>query len=349
MQMALDFSKAASNKAIKQVINNKNSSDARKEILDIDISLIDENPDNDGIFNMEKIEALADSIKNEGFTGAIEVMKKPDGRYEISSGHRRYRAMKILGKPTIPCFICHSVDGKARARKLLSSNINNRELTKLDYGRAISYFCENVSEEGTVNANSRAEAMQFFGFSKSQVSRYLSLTKLEPELLSYAGIIDFPSTPLSIAAGLDRDKQLELRDRIEERITEIKKGLPDGEDFDYSQITKSEIVSMLTNIRGGVQERNTNRHDPDSVPDTTKKPSRGSDVPQLNGDIENIVFPPEANDMGRSSGTPSKADAGIVSACSSLIHTLGSINPENLSDKTITALSSLRDAIDSLI
>lgn len=71
----------------------------------IDVTLIDENPDNIEVFDMENIDLLANDISKYGFRGAIEVLDRKNGRYEVLSDHRRLRAVRELGWNTIRRFI----------------------------------------------------------------------------------------------------------------------------------------------------------------------------------------------------------------------------------------------------
>ena len=74
-------------------------------VMNIPLDKIDGNPENDKLFSMRSVDHLAKIIDEEGYTTPIEVYKKKNGRYEITSGHRRYQAMKLLGQKEIPCYI----------------------------------------------------------------------------------------------------------------------------------------------------------------------------------------------------------------------------------------------------
>ena len=356
--MAINREKIKRNAAASVIASfSERTEDEKDRVVVLDMSLIDENPDNDTVFNMDGIEAFSKSIEEYGFSGAIEVFKKPNGRYEISSGHRRFRAMKQAGKKDIPCIICENTDDKDKAVRLLLSNIHNRVLTGLDWGRSIVYFCTKVSDQHEVNAASRAEAMEFFGFSKSQVSRYLALTKLEPELIFYAQQKDFPLYPLSIAAGCTREQQLKLRDYIEDRFTAIKKELPEDETAEYSQITKNELVNALTSIRGGIKERSTNRPKPKPVSaDAEHEPVPAEQNDGGYGDedyIDNdfIMLDDASNfsDMPNEEKHLSSKDMSIISACNKIIENLGLGGTDGLDKETVLILSELRDVIDGCI
>ena len=200
----------------------------------IDMNLIDPNPDNDTIFNMDALEYLAKGIKEEGFIGAIEVIAKPDGRYEISSGHRRYKAMELLREKEIPCIIVHNMDSIVKAQRLLSSNIKNRILKPMDYARAIRYFKENVGKPQLLklkekrlnneplgeNADDTLEKIctKYFNMSLANLKRYESLLKLIKPLQDLTNEVEFPYSSLSPAATLSDVQQRELYENIKEHI-----------------------------------------------------------------------------------------------------------------------------------
>ena len=56
-------------------------------------------------FDEEKIEALAESIKEHGLIQPIVVMKNKHGLYSIVAGERRWRAAKKAGMKNVPVLI----------------------------------------------------------------------------------------------------------------------------------------------------------------------------------------------------------------------------------------------------
>ena len=177
----------------------------------ISIELIDENPDNEAIFGVKEIPELADAIKNYGFQGAIDVFQKEDGRYEIISGHRRYRAVRENGDATIPCIIQPAPDVKRKAELLLGGNINVRDKTPLMMGKMIDYYKVNVMG----NADKwEAEAEKFFHLSTHTIRKLHRLIFLTPELQELADDRSFPY------GGLDRafELPLEFQKQVAESI-----------------------------------------------------------------------------------------------------------------------------------
>ena len=85
-----------------------------EKVIDIKISDIDDFPnhpfkviENDDMYNMR------DSIKENGVLVPALVRQKPDGRYEMVSGHRRKFASQLANKETIPCIIRELTDDEA--------------------------------------------------------------------------------------------------------------------------------------------------------------------------------------------------------------------------------------------
>lgn len=217
----MDYTKAKGNK-IFETISQKSESQANAPII-IEISLeeIDPNPDNETIFNMNDIDRLATVIRTQGFSGAIDVFKKPDGRYEISSGHRRYYAMKEIGEKTIPCLVSSMPSDIQRASKLLTSNIHNRQMTPMDYANALAYYIEHVVEprnaelknQGEKKLSTIDECMNFFGCSRAQYFRWSRLNSLIPELQEMVKEIDFPYTAI-VDENLSEEEQKEVLEKI---------------------------------------------------------------------------------------------------------------------------------------
>lgn len=249
----MNFTKASGNKILSSVA--KNSAMNTKDIISIPIDQIVENADNDKVFNMDGIQGLADSIKEHGFMGAIEVYQLPDGKYEIVSGHRRFRAMSSLGEKSIPCIISRNDDAKTKAKKMLASNVFNREMSADDWNNAINYYIANITDDGVDNSKTRKECMEFFHINEARLSRYLSLSKLVPELRKFTKIKDFPSSALFPAAKLTEDDQKELANSIEGQVVKLRDTSEDGL-VDYSAVGKNFIVMEITSIKN----RNSNYH-----------------------------------------------------------------------------------------
>lgn len=233
--------------------------------INIPLDQIDENPQNSEIFNMEDIDHLVDGIRQDGFIGAINVFKKPDGRYEISSGHRRYRAMKELGEETIPCIVSPYPDEYERGMKLISSNIRNRDMKPMDWARAINYYYglqKKKKEESGENLNLRKEAAAYFNISEATIQKYVMLLKLIPELQELADKPGYSYSGLSGAASLDDVDQ----EKLYKMITEEASLNYDPENGEETSVSRARIGQMIDDIKYGEEPEETEEGaDPDSV------------------------------------------------------------------------------------
>ena len=253
------------------------------KVENIDVSLIDENESNDLIFNMDRIDELANSIKKEGFFGAINVCMKPDKRYEVVSGHRRLRAVKKLGRTTIPCIVYDIPDDINRGLQLLSSNIRARILKPMDWARSIQFYeklRKKAKKESRINMDT---ADEYFCLSRSSVSRYNALNKLIPELQEYANNPDFAYSSFAIAGtNLNEDEQRELLHRINEQLDEKKRRIRQGVSNDIddkNSLSRTQLNRIVNDI---IEER--------ARAERKKQRAEEERAELISNDLENSVF-----------------------------------------------------------
>lgn len=210
----MDFNNTNSMKMVSKVMAKVEESETDEKKRNIDVSLIDSNPDNENIFGYDdnEMEALVETIKNDGFNGAINVFAKSDGRYEIYSGHRRYLAALKNGYKTIPCNIKEEPDEATKAKLLINSNIFNRKLSPLRIARSIDYYDKNVlSVDKTLYEGRKRDALaHHFRVTHSTIHRYTALLKLIPELQKLVDEPNFPYNIFMSITTLDEDMQREV-------------------------------------------------------------------------------------------------------------------------------------------
>ena len=94
--------------SIQQAAAKKPAEPARPLVStsEIEISKIEPNPYQPRTeFNQEALEELAASIKLLGLIQPITLRPLADGRYQIISGERRFRASQLAGLEKIPAYI----------------------------------------------------------------------------------------------------------------------------------------------------------------------------------------------------------------------------------------------------
>ena len=225
------------------------------ELKNIPLDQIEYNPVNTKIFNMDDIEHLAKTIKEEGYNDPILVFKNKNGRYEILSGHRRYEAMKLLGENTIPSNILPEIPSETKKDLiLLSSNIANRKLAPLDMARAIEFYKGILDRDPSFKGNKKAAAAEYFGISQSNVQRYSVILKLIPELQEYCKKPNFPYSSLSKAANLSKEEQKELLNKLI-RLEADEKNISEEEvDKDEILFSRTRVEQIINNMVKGKEK-----------------------------------------------------------------------------------------------
>jgi ParB family transcriptional regulator, chromosome partitioning protein len=124
------------------------------------------------IFDQEKIDELAQSIREHGVFQPIIIKKQKDG-FIIVSGERRYRAAQIVGLKTIPSII-RQYEASKVAEIALAENLQRENLTPIEEAEAYKVVMNHLSL-------TQAELAHKIGKSRSHVTNMLGLLNLPPE------------------------------------------------------------------------------------------------------------------------------------------------------------------------
>jgi len=161
---------------IEDATDNSRSEDAKaSSINEIDINLIEVNPFQPRkTFNEEAIEELASSIRELGIIQPITVRLLDNGKFQLITGERRYRASQKAGLATIPAYV-RIADDQAMLELALVENIQREDLDAIEI--AISY--QRLVEECSLTQEILSERV---GKKRSTVANYLRLLKLPAEI-----------------------------------------------------------------------------------------------------------------------------------------------------------------------
>lgn len=259
--MALNFgdSKNASKvlKMQQKMVEESNATISKSLPLDV----IVENEDNELVYDMDKLDELVETIEEDGFTDPIGVYDLKNGKYEIFSGHKRYRAMKKKGAKTIPANIFPMPkDDIERARRLIKSNSLNREYSPLTQAKELKYYYDNVIVPENKPGKKRAQLAKEFGMSEGQVAKLLALLNLIPELQNLANHPELAFSAFSPAAQLAEDEQ--------KKLYEIVSGTK-NEDGTFS-ITRTEINRYIKQLQGKFEESSNEQETQETSSDAEK-------------------------------------------------------------------------------
>ena len=125
-------------------------------------------------FDEAALKELADSIRIQGLIQPITVREAGDGRFEIISGERRYRAAQLAGLSKIPAYI-REVDDQRSLEMALIENIQRENLNPVEI--ALSY--RRLIEELGFRQEDLGNRI---GKSRSNVTNYLRLLNLPADI-----------------------------------------------------------------------------------------------------------------------------------------------------------------------
>lgn len=131
-------------------------------------------------FEVQALEELATSIRQQGIIQPITVRKLGYDKYQIISGERRVRASKLAGLTEVPAYIRVAND-QAMLEMALVENIQRENLNAIEV--AISY--KRLMEECSLTQEELSDRL---GKNRTTVTNYLRLLKLPPEI--QAGLRD---------------------------------------------------------------------------------------------------------------------------------------------------------------
>ena len=127
-------------------------------------------------FDEAPLQELADSIAASGLLQPVVVRARPNGRFELIAGERRWRAVQRLGWPKIPAVV-KDVDDRALLTLALIENLQRDDLSPLD--AAVGY--QRLMEEFSLP---QQEVARLVGKDRSTVSNTLRLLRLPAEVQS---------------------------------------------------------------------------------------------------------------------------------------------------------------------
>ena len=145
------------------------------DIMRIPVDMIEPNPFQPRMnFDAEALEELADSIRTLGLIQPITVRRKSDGRYQIISGERRFRACRHAGMDMMPAYIRDTND-QGMLEMAIVENIQRENLDPIEV--AMSY--QRLIEECSLTQEQMAVRV---GKKRASVTNYLRLLRLPAKI-----------------------------------------------------------------------------------------------------------------------------------------------------------------------
>lgn len=114
-------------------VSNLNTPDM--QVVQIPLSQLIVNEHN--FFTVEDVQELADHIALHGLFNPLTVCAAEEGKYRIVAGHRRRKALELLGRKDAPCIVKNYDGEDSEMVALIQSNLTSRELTYYEKMEAV--------------------------------------------------------------------------------------------------------------------------------------------------------------------------------------------------------------------
>ena len=180
------------------------------------------------VLDDESMQRTVESVEQYGVLSPLIARPRPEGGYEIISGHRRQHAAQLAGLDALPVIV-RNMDDDAAVLLMVDSNLQRE--TILPSERAFAYKMkleamkhqagrptqDNYSQVGnnfgTLSSEEMAEEL---GTSKNQIFRYIRLTNLVPELLDMVDEKKISFNPAVELSYLDTNQQRDFLEAMQD-------------------------------------------------------------------------------------------------------------------------------------
>lgn len=180
------------------------------------------------VLDDEAMQRTVESVAQYGVLAPLIARPRPEGGYEIISGHRRQHAAELAGLETLPVIV-RNMDDNAAVLLMVDSDLQREHI--LPSERAFAYKMkldamkhqagrpvqENYSQLGNNFGKLSSEEMaEELGTSKNQIFRFIRLTNLVPELLDLVDEKKISFNPAVELSYLDEAQQRDFLQAMDE-------------------------------------------------------------------------------------------------------------------------------------
>ena len=204
------------------------------------------------VLDDESMQRTVESVEQYGVLSPLIARPRPEGGYEIISGHRRQHAAQLAGLETLPVIV-RNMDDNAAVLLMVDSNLQRENILPSERAFAYKMKLEALKNQGArsdltscqVGTKFRAdsELAESAGESARNVQRFIRLTNLVPELLDMVDEKKIAFNPAVELSYLDESQQRDFLEAMDasqnapslSQAIRIKKLAQQGE-FDYDAV-----------------------------------------------------------------------------------------------------------------
>ena len=168
------------------------------------------------VLDDESMQRTVESVEQYGVLSPLIARPRPEGGYEIISGHRRQHAAQLAGLDTLPVIV-RQMDDDAAVLLMVDSNLQRENILPSERAFAYKMKLEALKNQGARSDLTSPQVAAKFrsddavakdqGISGDTVRRYIRLTSLIPELLDMVDEKKIAFNPAVELSYLDTNQQ----------------------------------------------------------------------------------------------------------------------------------------------
>ena len=203
------------------------------------------------VLDDESMQRTVESVEQYGVLSPLIARPRPEGGYEIISGHRRQHAAQLAGLETLPVIV-RQMDDDAAVLLMVDSNLQRENILPSERAFAYKMKLEALKNQGARSDLTSAQigpkltaaekVAEEANDTKSQVKRFIRLTNLVPELLDMVDEKKISFNPAVELSYLDESQQRDFLEAMEDtqnapslsQAQQLKKMAQQGE-FSYEK------------------------------------------------------------------------------------------------------------------
>ena len=203
------------------------------------------------VLDDESMQRTVESVEQYGVLSPLIARPRPEGGYEIISGHRRQHAAQLAGLDALPVIV-RNMDDDAAVLLMVDSNLQRENILPSERAFAYKMKLEALKNQGArsdltscqVGTKFRADESiaEDSGESARNVQRFIRLTNLIPELLDMVDEKKISFNPAVELSYLDESQQRDFLEAMEDtqnapslsQAQQLKKMAQQGE-FSYEK------------------------------------------------------------------------------------------------------------------
>ena len=180
------------------------------------------------VLDDESMQRTVESVEQYGVLSPLIARPRPEGGYEIISGHRRQHAAQLAGLDTLPVIV-RNMDDDAAVLLMVDSNLQRENILPSERAFAYKMKLEALKNQGARSdltcgqighksngAKARDIVADESGDNARNVQRFIRLTNLVPELLDMVDEKKIAFNPAVELSYLDESQQRDFLEAMQD-------------------------------------------------------------------------------------------------------------------------------------